>query len=279
MLLCLASMSASTAAFAAGEGTQQKLIYEVYASGFHVVQARLDIDLSSPKTYDISLDADTRGFLGKLVPWSGTFESNGWVMKDGSYHPKQHASSAIWKKEKDSKDYQYNKDGTFKGLTITEHDKEPEVKEVDAELTDNTIDILTATLNVLSAYPLTNVCEGEAEIFDGKRRFKQTFTHEANEQLQASKYNIFEGEAARCVVEVTPVAGDWGSKPRGWMSIQEQGRDRGSMPTVWIGKVSEKGPAVPIKIRVKTAYGTLFMHLAEFQTADQLLVADKRKKD
>ncbi len=271
-------MSASTAQ-AAQEGTQQKLVYEVYASGFHVVQARLSIDLSDPNKYSIEMDADTRGFLGNIVPWSGTFASNGWVKKDGSYRPKQHRSSAIWRGEEDIKDYQYNKDGTFKSLTIVEHDKEPEIKEVDAELTDNSIDILTATLTMLAAFPDTQKCEGEAEIFDGKRRFKQTFKHKALVQLHPSKYNIFEGQAARCSVEVTPVAGDWGTKPRGWMSIQEQGRDRGTLPTVWVGKVSETGPAVPIKILVKTAYGSLFMHLAEFQTEDQIMVAEKRAKD
>ncbi len=258
---------------------KQELIYEVYASGFHVVQARLKVDLSNPKKYSIEMDADTRGFLGKVVPWSGTFASNGWIMKDGTYRPKQHRSSAIWRGEEDIKDYQYNKDGTFKSLTIVEHDKAPEIKDVGPELTDNTVDILSAALTMLTAYPQTLKCEGEEEIFDGKRRFKQTFKHKATEQLQPSKYNIFEGQAARCIIEVTPIAGDWGTKPRGWMSIQEQGRDRGTLPTVWVGKISEDGPAIPIKILVKTAYGSLFMHLAEYQQAGKVIVADKRAED
>jgi len=63
------------------------------------------------------------------------------------------------------------------------------------------------------------------------------------------------------------------------MSIQEQGRDRGTLPTVWVGKISEDGPAIPIKILVKTAYGSLFMHLAEYQQAGKVIVADKRAED
>ena len=60
------------------------------------------------------------------------------------------------------------------------------------------------------------------------------------------------------------------------MSIQEQGRERGTMPTVWLGKIAKNAPAIPVKIRVKTAYGTLFMHLAEYQNEGQIIVAEKR---
>jgi len=51
------------------------------------------------------------------------------------------------------------------------------------------------------------------------------------------------------------------------MSIQEQGRERGTMPTVWFAKVQEGQVAVPVKVRVKTDYGTLFMHLTDYQSA------------
>ena len=78
-------------------------------------------------------------------------------------------------------------------------------------------------------------------------------------------------------MEIKPVAGGWSEKPRGWLSIQEQGRDRGMMPTVWLANVSDDGPAVPVKIRVKTAYGTLFMHLAQYETGGNMVVAEKRQ--
>lgn len=49
------------------------------------------------------------------------------------------------------------------------------------------------------------------------------------------------------------------------MSIQEQSRENGSLPTVWMAKMTEDAPAVPVKIRVKTDYGTLFMHLVRYE--------------
>jgi len=254
---------------------RQQLVYEVYAGGIHAVQGKLDIDLRKANRYDMTMYAKTRGFLGSVAPWEGTFESHGWL-KNGQFRPQKHQSTASWRKEVDIKEYLYNKDGSFKSLKITDEHSKAEPRKVDGELTNGTVDALTATLQVLKNYNETGKCEGSSEVFDGKRRFRQMFKHEGMVTLEPSKYNIYGGPAAKCVVEVVPVGGEWHKKPRGWMSIQEQGRERGTMPTVWIAKMSKNGPAIPVKVRVKTAYGTLFMHLAEYQSADTILVAEKR---
>ncbi len=259
---------------------RQRLVYEVYAGGVHAVQARLDMDLRKKGRYDIMLEAKTRGFLASLVPWEGTFESHGWVLGQKSqYRPEQHKSTAYWRKEIDIKDYRYRKDGQFVSLSVTDEHGKAEERDLPPEVTDGTVDALTAALEVFEHYNKAGKCEGSSEVFDGKRRFRQIFRHEGEEQLEPTKYNIFKGKAAECTVEVVPVAGEWSKKPRGWLSIQEQGRERGLMPTIWIAQLNGSGPAVPVKIRVKTAYGTLFMHLAEYQSGDQLVVAEKRVKE
>src|SRR5262245_34442075 len=90
----------------------QTMIYEVYAGGLHAVQAQLDVDLRKPGRYDLVLTAHTRGFLGKLVPWQGTFETHGWD-DGGKIHPEVHKSTAVWQGEPDIQEYLYNKDGSF----------------------------------------------------------------------------------------------------------------------------------------------------------------------
>ncbi|MCB9982824.1 MAG: DUF3108 domain-containing protein [Rhodospirillales bacterium] len=272
-LLWLASIASTPAS---AETLRQQLVYEVYAGGIHAVQAKLDLDLSKKGQYDLVLDAKTRGFLGSLIPWEGTFESHGWVFKDNKFQPQKHQSTAAWREEKDIKEYLYNKDGSFKSLRVTDEHSENELREIPDEVTNGTVDALTATLQVLESYNNDKTCAGESEVFDGKRRFKQIFKHQKVVTLTESKYNIYGGPAAECTVEVVPVNGEWHKKPRGWMSIQEQGREKGTMPTVWIAQIAQDGPAVPVKIRVKTAYGTLFMHLAEYKSADTILIAEKR---
>lgn len=252
------------------------MVYEVYAGGIHALQATLHVDIKPKNRYSIDLSAKTRGLLGKLAPWSGTFESHGWRLKDGDMRPEQHKSSAIWRGEEEIKDYAYAKNGSFEKLVITKHEEGPEVQDIDEIVTNGTTDALTATLLVLENFNKTGVCEGTSLVFDGKRSFEQKFAHKENVELKSSKYNIYEGPAAKCTVEVIPKEGKWHKKPRGWMSIQEQGRAKGTMPTVWVAQIKEGVPAVPVKIFIKTDYGAMFMHLAEYKSGDKMLIAEKR---
>jgi len=252
----------------AAEPSKQHFVYQVYAGGIHAVEADVTMDVTPGGRYSLVLNAKTRGLLGSLAPWHGTFETHGWADKDTARQPEQHKSTTTWRDEEEIKDYLYHRDGQFKSLTIDEHDKPPAIQDIDPDLTAGTIDILTAALKVFENYNQEGACEGESKVFDGKRSFVQKFAHKAEVPLQSSKYNIYEGIAAECTVEVIPLKGKWYKKPRGWMSIQEQGREKGTMPTLWLASLSEGAPAIPVKIRVKTDYGTLFMHLTEYQNDD-----------
>lgn len=254
----------SVPAFAADtKSDQQKIQYDVYAGGIHALQANLNIDQAKKDRYSLSLDAKTYGLLGKLAPWEGTFESHGWAGKVNK--PELHQSTAIWRDEKEIKKYEYNKDGTFKKYSILDDENDGSARPVDNELTQGTSDILTATLNTMEAIAAGNKCEGTTDIFDGSRRYTLIFKHKKDVVLEDSRWNVYQGPAVECTVEVKPGAGAWHEKPRGWMSIQEQGRDRGTMPTVWFAEMVKGEPAVPVKVRVKTSYGTLFMHMTDYE--------------
>jgi hypothetical protein len=255
----------------------QRMVYEVYAGGIHAVQATLEMDMSKSGRYKLVLSAHTRGFLGKIAPWHGSFQSYGWVLGESDYRPELHRSVATWRGEPEIKEYKYTQDKKFVSLTSSENEKPAKVEEVDDELTQGTTDALTAALIVLEHVAKGEGCASSAEVFDGKRRFEMVFSSENKETLEPTKYNIFKGEAISCMVEVVPIAGEWHAKPRGWMSIQEQGRERGTMPTMWAAMLENGQPAVPVKIRVKTEYGTLFMHLAEYSSGGRTVVAEKRE--
>ncbi len=136
-------------------------------------------------------------------------------------------------------------------------------------MADNTTDVLSATLKGMNHIAAGGTCEGSDEIFDGARRYRIIFTNSQQVDLKKSEYNVYQGPATECTVEVKPLAGKWHKKPRGWMSIQEQGREKGKMPTIWFAQLAKGEPAVPVKIRVKTDYGALFMHLTGYEGAGQ----------
>ena len=255
---------------------KQEMVYEVYAGGIHAVQATLTIDLSHSGRYASTLAAKTRGLLGKLAPWHGVFESEGWHEAGGAFLPELHRSTTTWRDEEEVKSYYYNKDGSFKALVIKDFDKPERTETPDPALTDFTTDVFAATLDTLARVAEGQGCAHSADIFDGRRRFAQKFMPKKEEILQQSRYNIYEGPSVACTVEIEPKGGAWHKKPRGWMSIQEQGREKGTMPTIWMAQLTPDQPAVPIKILVKTNYGALYMHLAEYKSGDEIRVAEKR---
>ena len=277
--LCLFAFSffLSTPVIAASE-SKRTLTYAVYAGGIHVVEAQLDIEnkqknKNDPR-YKLFLSSKTRGFLGSLAPWSGTFESYGWVVKGKeNYKPELHRSTAIWRGETEIKEYKYGKDGSFKGLFVTDHDKTTYKKDVKAELTKNSTDVLSATYAAMNLSAQGKGCASTAEVFDGKRRFEMLFRAKKDDgELDSPRYNVYKGKTDQCTVEVVPIAGAWHKKPRGWFSIQEQGREQGTMPTIWFGQITEGQPAVPVKVLVKTSYGALVMHLVRYNDGINKLV-------
>lgn len=251
----------------------QKVKYKVFAGGLRALEIDLTNDLANKNEYNILMRAKTFGMLGKLAPWSGSFETSGW--KGETFMPEQHQSIATWRGEVETKTYSYNKDGSFLGYKIVEEgvDKSPE--EVAAELTQGTTDILTATMNAGRNISAGQSCESSTEIFDGKRRFRLNFKEVEKVELESSKHNAYNGPAIKCEALVEPVAGKWHKKPRGWASIQEQGMQQGSLPTVWFASVEEGKPAIPVKVRVKTDYGTLFMHMIEYEGTEKTLASAK----
>jgi hypothetical protein len=240
------------------QDTRNVLTYQVYAGGVHVVETDLVLEREDAE-YDIQLAAKTTGWLGGLVPWEGTFTTQGSVENE-VFMPVQHQSKATWKGETKTKTFSF-KDGDVVSLIIEEEGRKPETPEILDELVRDTTDILSATMSIMTRMEHNDVCDGNADIFDGSRRFTLHFKDEGEAQLEASRYNIYEGAARYCTVEIEPKGGKWHEKPRGWLSIQEQGRKKGSLPSMWMGHVDGLSYAVPVKIMVKTDYGALMMHL------------------
>lgn len=233
---------------------------------------------ATAENYEISLNAYTRGWLGKLVPWSGTFHSHGWIGDAQTpFIPKLHKSTATWKKETDITEYTYGKNG-FEGLFITDHGKERRKEEVDKELTQNTTDVLSATMQALALVTVGDDCSSSNDIFDGKRRFRMVFDKEKDDVLHPTQYGVYTGPAQKCSVEIIPDGGAWHKKPRGWLSIQEQGKQKNALPAIWFAKLDEDSAAVPVRIEIHTDYGAMLMHLSEIQDNDKtILIAEKRE--
>ena len=261
----------------AAQASEHRLTYDVYAGGVHAMQANLSIN-QKKSAYKLSLNVETYGLLKSLADWRGRFSSHGVRVSSALHKPRQHISEAIWRGELEKKTYNYNQAGHLISYTVIENGQNRTPEDTDPSLFKNTTDILSATLDVIDDLRVNDKGNKTRTIFDGDRNFNAIFKAAGTEILKQTKYNIYAGKSILCTIEVKPNGGKWHKKPRGWLSIQEQGRKAGTMPTIWFAKLSAdpSAPYMPVKLRVKTDYGTLFMHLTSYK--DSIKPPSKGKK-
>lgn len=240
------------------------LHYDVYAGGFKALNASLSMDLDK-KAYDMSLRAETQGFIGSLFPWKATYNTSGHA-EQGKLIPSVHTERSTWRSSVKTTEMDYAPDGKILKTTTQEGDKTTVKRDIKAALTANAVDMLTGTLVMMQSAKNKDKCGGSFPVFDGKRRYNITLKDGGKETLDASKYSTFEGEAMRCTVTVEPVAGfNAKDKKRGWMAVQNHTEERHRLPTLWLAKLKNSGQVVPVRMEIASEYGTVVAHLSDGQ--------------
>lgn len=249
------------------------LDYDVYAGGLHALKAQLGMELDR-NDYRVQVAARTNGMIGSLFPWQGQYLAEG-VNNGHGLVPSTYKSISAWRGEEKKVIIEYGENGRIKSRKVMEEGEVHKARKSDEELTVGAVDILTGTAQMLQNVGGREKCEGSVHIFDGKRRFKLSFYEKGKQYLAKSKYSRFEGDAIRCTVEVEPDGGHWSEKKRGWLAIQEHSREYGTLPEVWIARVEKEGPAIPVRMMIKSKYGAVLMHL----TNGQISVGENSSND
>lgn len=256
---------------------QLALSYDVYAGGMHALEADMDLSLGED-AYAVGLQARTEGMIGSLFPWKGEYVTIG-TMEKGHLYPRSHESRSIWKQKIKTVSMVYDGQGDLVQSRTVKDGRETVERDINGNMKNGTADMLTAVLHLFQAGAVNNDCEGRAAVFDGKRRFNIVFKSEGRETLPSSKYSSFSGEALRCVVEVEPVAGFKGKDmKKGWMAVQEHTKTRNKPPTIWLASPAGGAPAVPVRMEIASAYGSVVAHLTQtqIQTGTASLKTDTR---
>tara|TARA_B100001750_G_C15515820_1_gene607083 strand:+ start:2828 stop:3613 length:786 start_codon:yes stop_codon:yes gene_type:complete len=237
-----------------------KVTYGLYASGFRVAVVDAVYDLSETG-YGINADLDTAGMLATLAPWNGVIETTGRIA-EGRLIPQSHEFANTWRDETKTNTFKFDKNGKLIAFTEEKTGEPLEDKMPPEEVyADNPVDMLTALMNAMRG----QTCATTQKVMDGKRRFDIVFRSKGEETLKANNYNRYNGSAEICEIEIVPVAGKWREKPRGWMNIQEQAKTKGQLPRMWFGKVKDNAPAIPVRMMIRTSYGTMLLHLENVQ--------------
>ncbi|MDB5478312.1 MAG: hypothetical protein JWM96_807 [Alphaproteobacteria bacterium] len=260
--LLLAMLLCPALAQAAAQAPAQNftLSYAVYAGGFHALDTEMRFALSS-RDYKLVMEARPYGVIGSLLPWAGSYTTKGHIANN-VFIPDTHDKTSRWKEDNSQASFVY-RNGTLVSLSRAELEQGKMRREniaLDPAFHKNSVDILSGALQLLGQATRTDNCSAAPVIFDGKQRFTLKFTDKGTEKLNANNYNIFSGTARICEVEMIPERG-FPRKPRGYHKIQEEARTKGQLPRVWLGRLWNGGPYVPVKMLVKSEYGAVFLHI------------------
>lgn len=132
---------------------------------------------------------------------------------------------------------------------------ENEQEAVPPALQTNTVDTLSAMVQLIRHVAETGRCDTAVRIFDGRRAVQLNARTGGEEELEATQRSSFHGKALRCDFDRKLLAGF-----RLDDSAAERGRSRHG--TAWFASVVPGAPLLPVRIGLETTwFGDVTMYL------------------
>lgn len=232
--------------------------YDVRAGGMSVMRAEVLFDLAGPQ-YRVRTRVRPVG-VGAVFSGGGEQASateGAW--RGGEPVPRRHSSEGAWRGGRRAVHLDYAPAGT-PVLRELEPPLEPEREPVPEALKRGTVDGLSAVAKLLRTVARTGRCEGEAPVFDGRRRSDFRAWTESVDELPPGG-GAYAGRALRCAFTGRLVAG----------RHAEQERDDGKPPrplVAWVARPLPDRAPVPVLIELPTRwFGTVRAVLASAEPA------------
>ena len=244
----------------AGEADRLALTYEVTVSGFHVIDFELRVALDD-RSYDITTDFRTRGFLNWLLSWQSVSRSAGKVV-DGAIRPQNYEQLGTFRGRERVVRIDY-RDGRVADIELVPPPVDDGDREIiPADAMAGALDPAAMLYSVIQQVSTGASCTRVVPIFDGRRRFDLEFVDRGTDVLETSDPRGFAGEARVCEFTYRMVAG--------FVRNETSGADRQREPRtgrVWLARVLPGQPLAPVRIEVdNTNWGATIAELRALPT-------------
>jgi len=244
-VLCVAGSFAGNA-----HARDVALGYRIYYGGFEVMGLGVDLALS-PSRYALQMKFHTLGLIGRMFPWKMRAYSRG-RMVGANVRPLAAGQRNAWRGRERWVDIRFD-DGR---PVVT--DARPKSEGTDAPGKDlrGTVDLASAILVIARATDRDRACAGRVKVFDGRRRYDLVLEKLGEEKLRKNGYSIYQGPTVTCRAEMDRLGGFKRRKSYGgWGRADRAAR-------VWLGRVMDRVPRVPVRIEIDTRWGAVIAHLA-----------------
>ncbi len=217
----------------------------------HMTLVEAEISYSQSEIgYHLVSKGRTRGLLDLFFSWQGQAETEGLRLKEGR-RPLVHEHEGTRKKKIRRTRVDWN--GAAGPRTEAEPPSDLErVTPVPKSSIAGTSDPFTVILSLLDQLAATGRCEGEAKVWDGRRRYDLSVTHLGEEELIADRPWSYGGQAIGCALDIKRIGGFRREKPD-WRSRDENAPTR---RVVWAAEI-ESGHWALVRGEMETQYGTV----------------------
>lgn len=237
--------------------------YDVRAGGLNVMRVEALFDLSGPR-YRVQTRVRPVGVGAAFGGGGEQVSATEGAWRGADPLPRRHSSEGEWRGGRRALhlDWTQPPGGGAPLLRVLEPPLEAEREPVPEALKRGTVDSLSAVAKLLRAVAQTGRCEGEAPVYDGRRRSDFRAWTEGLDELPRGK-GAFAGPALRCAFSGRLVAGRHAAQER-------DDADRPPPPPVvaWVARPLPGRAAVPVLIEVPTRwFGTVRAVLASAEPA------------
>ena len=241
--------------------------YTFYFGGFSILQAETTIELRR-KSYKVVSKSKTDGILNVFFEWSGQATSKGNFLKWRSV-PSLHQNVGKRAGNVRKTVLSYESNGEIVSSDIQPPPDLSEVFPVPSGLLKETIDPLTAIVQINRRLEHGMGCNATFPVFDGRRRYDLTLADRGELTLKQTPFSVFKGKALVCAINTNMLGGHKREKSKYTTTSGEK--------LVYVGRPLKDGPILPVALMVETAFGTLTGHLVSIKKSNSLLTPRFKK--
>ena len=261
--------------------TRVELEFEVYFSGLHVGSTQANIRFS-PDDFEFRSYIRTTGLLSTFVNWRGTTLSIG----HGERGMNEGFSRTLFVGEDiRARATRFQRGNAELVLAMPPFDQLPARDGGDRpqiplkpQHTQGVMDPFSAIIDLVRyASDNANACSADNvyALFDGRYRYDAWLEPISIEQVEASDYSFFQGEAQLCALGINPIAGQRIPDPN-------YPRQRKEDRQILLGRIASDLPTIPVRIRIKSRFGSAIAHLVaaringrEYGTFSESIIDDE----
>lgn len=222
-----------------------RLEYRVDFGNLRVIEAEVRFDVKSDR-YEITGSGMALGPLAWYSEWRGETRTVGRIDGDRLL-PTLHQNNGSWRGESRSAMLKYLGLEDISVSTVPPPDP-VQVTTVPPDTIPGTVDPLSAILQLLSQVAETGSCQGQAEIFDGRRRYDLLVSDRGMATLPADRPWDFRGLGRLCALKSERIGGFWRDR--------ETRPDEDTDRVVWLAPL-QQGLWVPVRMEFPAPIGSI----------------------